>query len=644
MGAGADIGTAIGAGDIEEYLARHTAKGLLRFITCGSVDDGKSSLIGRLLYESKMILEDQFAALRDDSKKVGTRGGEVDFALLVDGLTAEREQGITIDVAYRFFTTDKRKFIVSDTPGHEQYTRNMVTGASTADLAVILIDARKGVLTQTRRHSYLAALLGIRHIVVAVNKMDLVDYSRDIFDKIERDFREFAGRIQLDAITCIPVSAVVGDNVTTRSARTAWYAGKNLLQHLETVEVPDPAAGAAFRMPVQWVNRPNPEFRGFAGLIAGGAVRRGDSLRVLPSGRTTTVARVFTGEGEASVGLAGQSVTLTLADEIDVSRGDVLAAAGAPPAVANQFEATIIWMHDEPLLQGRAYLLKVGTKTVTATVAPIKYRVNVNTLEHLAAKKLELNDIGVCGLELNSPIAFEPYRDSRVLGGFILIDRLTNNTVGAGLLHFALRRAQNVHWQALDVNKVARARLSRQRPCILWFTGLSGAGKSTIANLVEKQLHADGRQTYLLDGDNVRHGLNKDLGFTDQDRVENIRRVAEVARLMVDAGLIVLVSFISPFRSERRMARALVAAGEFMEVFVDTPLALAEARDAKGLYKKARRGELKNFTGIDSPYEAPEDAEIRLDTTQLTPEAAALRVIAQLRETGIIDVDSSFDI
>jgi bifunctional enzyme CysN/CysC len=644
MGAGADIGTAIGAGDIEEYLARHTAKGLLRFITCGSVDDGKSSLIGRLLYESKMILEDQFAALRDDSKKVGTRGGEVDFALLVDGLTAEREQGITIDVAYRFFTTDKRKFIVADTPGHEQYTRNMVTGASTADLAVILIDARKGVLTQTRRHSYLAALLGIRHIVVAVNKMDLVGYSREIFDKIERDFREFAGQIKLEAITCIPVSAVVGDNVTTRSARTAWYAGKSLLEHLETVEVPDPAAGAAFRMPVQWVNRPNPEFRGFAGLIAGGAVRRGDSLRVLPSGRTTTVARVFTGEGEASVGLAGQSVTLTLADEIDVSRGDVLASAGAPPAVANQFEATIIWMHDEPLLQGRAYLLKVGTKTVTATVAPIKYRVNVNTLEHLAAKKLELNDIGVCGLELNSPIAFEPYQDSRVLGGFILIDRLTNNTVGAGLLHFALRRAQNVHWQALDVNKVARARLSRQRPCILWFTGLSGAGKSTIANLVEKQLHADGRQTYLLDGDNVRHGLNKDLGFTDQDRVENIRRVAEVARLMVDAGLIVLVSFISPFRSERRMARALVAAGEFIEVFVDTPLALAEARDAKGLYKKARRGELKNFTGIDSPYEAPEDAEIRLDTTQLTPEAAALRVIAQLRETGIIDVDSSFDI
>ena len=619
-------------------------KTLLRFITCGSVDDGKSSLIGRLLYESKMILEDQFAALKDDSRKVGTRGGDIDFALLVDGLAAEREQGITIDVAYRFFTTAKRKFIVADTPGHEQYTRNMVTGASTADLAVILIDARKGVLTQTRRHSYLAALLGIRHIVVAVNKMDLVGYSQEVFGKISDDYREFARQIKLEAISFIPVSAVAGDNVTSRSIHTAWYAGPALLEHLESVAVEDTAEAAAFRMPVQWVNRPNPEFRGFAGLIASGAVHRGDSLRVLPSGRTSTVARVFTGEGEASEAVAGQSVTLTLTDEVDISRGDVLAAADAPPAVANQFEATIIWMHDEPLLQGRAYLLKVGTKTVTATVSPIKYRVNVNTMEHLAAKKLDLNDIGVCGLELSGAIAFESYVDSRVLGGFILIDRLTNNTVGAGLLHFALRRSQNVHWQALDVNKRGRAQLSHQKPCILWFTGLSGAGKSTIANLVEKQLHAHGRQTYLLDGDNVRHGLNKDLGFTDQDRVENIRRVAEVARLMVDAGLIVMVSFISPFRSERRMARGLVEMGEFIEVFVDTPLRMAEARDAKGLYKKARRGELKNFTGIDSPYEAPEDPEIHLDTTQLTPEAAAARVIAHLHEAGIIDADSSWGI
>jgi bifunctional enzyme CysN/CysC len=634
----------VGAGDIDAYLQRHEDKSLLRFITCGSVDDGKSSLIGRLLYESKMIFEDQFAALRDDSKKVGTRGGEVDFALLVDGLAAEREQGITIDVAYRFFTTEKRKFIVADTPGHVQYTRNMVTGASTADLAVILIDARKGVLTQTRRHSYLAALLGIRHIVVAVNKMDLVDYSQEIFTKIERNYRGFAEQIKLEVITCIPVSAVAGDNVTTRSDRTAWYSGPALLQHLETVEVPDPAQSGAFRMPVQWVNRPNADFRGFAGLIASGVVRRGDALRVLPSGRTSTVARVFSGEGEASSAVAGESVTLTLADEIDVSRGDVLAAADDPPLVANQFEATIVWMHDEPLLQGRSYLLKLATQTVTATVAPIKYRVNVNTLEHLAAKKLDLNDIGVCGLEVSSAIAFESYRDSRVLGGFILIDRFTNNTVGAGLLHFALRRSQNVHWQALDVNKTARARLSHQKPCILWFTGLSGAGKSTIANLVEKQLHADGRQTYLLDGDNVRHGLNKDLGFTDQDRVENIRRVAEVARLMVDAGLIVMVSFISPFRTERRMARALVEAGEFIEVFVDAPLAQAEARDVKGLYKKARRGELKNFTGIDSPYEAPENPELHLDTAQLTPEAAALRVIKYLREAGNIDVNSTWEI
>jgi bifunctional enzyme CysN/CysC len=644
MGSGPAAGMDDIAVGVEKYLARHAAKGLLRFITCGSVDDGKSSLIGRLLYDSKMIFEDQFAALKDDSKKVGTRGGDLDFALLVDGLAAEREQGITIDVAYRFFTTEKRKFIVADTPGHEQYTRNMVTGASTADLAVILVDARKGVLTQTRRHSYLVALLGIRHIVLAVNKMDLVDYSQAVFDKIEADYREFAARIKLDAITCIPVSAVGGDNVTSRSGRTPWYSGPALLEHLETVVLPDAAEGAAFRMPVQWVNRPNAEFRGFSGLISSGVVRRGDALRVLPSGRTSSVARVFTGEGESPMAVAGQSVTLTLSDEIDVSRGDVLAAADGPPEVANQFEATVIWMHDEPLLQGRSYLLKIGTKTVTATVAPIKFRVNVNTMEHLAAKKLDLNDIGVVGLELSSAIAFEAYRESRVLGGFILIDRLTNNTVGAGLLHFALRRSQNVHWQALDVNKRARAELSHQKPCILWFTGLSGAGKSTIANLVEKQLHADGRHTYLLDGDNVRHGLNKDLGFTDQDRVENIRRVAEVARLMVDAGLIVLVSFISPFRSERRMARGLVEAGEFIEVFVDTPLADAEARDAKGLYKKARRGELKNFTGIDSPYEAPENPEIRLDTTVLSPEAAASRIVERLREAGIIDVDLTWEI
>ncbi len=652
------------AGDIAEYLARHAHKGMLRFITCGSVDDGKSSLIGRLLHETKMIFEDQLAALEDDSKRIGTRGGELDFALVVDGLAAEREQGITIDVAYRFFSTDKRKFIVADTPGHEEYTRNMVRGASTADLAVILIDARKGVLTQTRRHSYLAALLGIRQVVLAVNKMDLVDYSQAVFAQIERDYREFAHRINVEAIACIPVSAVAGDNIVARSERTPWYRGPSLLEHLETVSLEGesaaegpPAPGGlapgspapAFRMPVQWVNRPNPEFRGFAGLIAGGNVRVGDAVRALPSGRRSTVARILVGGTDVVEAGAAQSVTLTLTEEIDVSRGDVLCAAEASPAVANQFEATVIWMHDEPLLQGRAYLLKMGTKTVTATVAPIKYRVNVNTLEHLAAKKLDLNDIGVCGLELSSAVAFEPYKVSRVLGGFILIDRLTNNTVGAGLLHFALRRSQNVHWQALDVNKRARALLSHQKPCILWFTGLSGAGKSTIANMVEKRLHADGRQTYLLDGDNVRHGLNKDLGFTDEDRVENIRRVAEVAKLMVDAGLIVLVSFISPFRSERRMARALVEPGEFFEIHVDTSLAAAEARDVKGLYKKARRGELKNFTGIDSPYEPPEAPEVHLDTALLPPEEAASQVIARLREAGIIDVsmgvsDSTWDI
>jgi bifunctional enzyme CysN/CysC len=627
--------------DIDAYLEAQAHKGLLRFITCGSVDDGKSSLIGRLLYESKMIFEDQLAALEDDSKRVGTRGGELDLALLVDGLAAEREQGITIDVAYRFFATDRRKFIVADTPGHEQYTRNMVTGASTADLAVILIDARKGVLTQTRRHSFLVSLLGIRRIVVAVNKMDLADYAEGVFTEIESAYREFAARIDLPEVTCIPVSAVAGDNVVERSARMPWYRGPALLEHLETVALPDAAGGAPFRMPVQWVNRPHAEFRGFAGLIAGGSVRPGDLLRVLPSGRRAEVARVLVGDLDVARAEAGESVTLTFTAEVDVSRGDVLAAADAPPAVANQFEATVIWMHEEPMLQGRAYLLKMGTRTVTATVSPVKYRINVNTLEHLAARKLELNDIGVCGLELSAPVAFEPYRDSRVLGGFILIDRLTHSTVGAGLLHFALRRSQNVHWQALDVNKRARALLSHQQPCILWFTGFSGAGKSTIANLVEKRLHADGRQTYLLDGDNVRHGLNKDLGFTDQDRVENIRRVAEVARLMVDAGLIVLVSFISPFRSERRMARALVEPGEFIEVFVDATLAAAEARDVKGLYKKARRGELKNFTGIDSPYEAPENPEIRLDTGALTAEEGAARVIEHLRQVGVIDGENA---
>jgi bifunctional enzyme CysN/CysC len=623
------------AADIGARLRAHERKSLLRFITCGSVDDGKSTLIGRLLYESQMVFDDQLAQFAADSRKLGTRGGELDFALLVDGLAAEREQGITIDVAYRFFATARRKFIVADTPGHEQYTRNMVTGASTADLAVILIDARKGVLTQTRRHSFLVQLLGITRVVLAVNKMDLVGYQRVTFEAIVADYRAFAARIGIDDITAIPVVAVHGDNVTARGGNMPWYSGATLLEHLESVAVDAAVTARPFRMPVQWVNRPHGDFRGFAGLIASGRIATGERVRVLPSGRESRVARILTADGDLDAALAGQSVTLTLAAEVDVSRGDVLAVADDPPQVADQFEATIVWLHEEPMLQGRAYLMKTGSRTVSATIAPLKHRVNVNTLEHEPAERLELNDIGVCELELDRAIAFEPYAANRTLGGFILIDRLSNNTVGAGLISFALRRSQNVHWQALDVGKPLRARLKGQRACVLWLTGLSGAGKSTIANIVEKQLAASGRHTYLLDGDNVRHGLNKDLGFTAQDRVENIRRVAEVSRLMVDAGLIVLVSFISPFRSERRMARDLFAPGEFLEVFVDTPLAEAERRDVKGLYRKARRGELKNFTGIDSPYEAPEAAEIHIDTTVMTPEQAAASIIARLATLGV---------
>jgi bifunctional enzyme CysN/CysC len=623
------------AADIGARLRAHERKSLLRFITCGSVDDGKSTLIGRLLYESQMVFDDQLAQFAADSRKLGTRGGELDFALLVDGLAAEREQGITIDVAYRFFATARRKFIVADTPGHEQYTRNMVTGASTADLAVILIDARKGVLTQTRRHSFLVQLLGITRVVLAVNKMDLVGYERATFEAIVADYRAFAARIGINDITAIPVVAVHGDNVTARGGNLPWYSGATLLEHLESVAVDAALTARPFRMPVQWVNRPHGDFRGFAGLIASGRIATGERVRVLPSGSESRVARILTADGDLEAALAGQSVTLTLAAEVDVSRGDVLAVADDPPQVADQFEATIVWLHEEPMLQGRAYLMKAGSRTVSATIAPLKHRVNVNTLEHEPAERLELNDIGVCELELDRAIAFEPYAANRTLGGFILIDRLSNNTVGAGLISFALRRSQNVHWQALDVGKPLRARLKGQRACVLWLTGLSGAGKSTIANIVEKQLAASGRHTYLLDGDNVRHGLNKDLGFTAQDRVENIRRVAEVSRLMVDAGLIVLVSFISPFRSERRMARDLFAPGEFLEVFVDTPLAEAERRDVKGLYRKARRGELKNFTGIDSPYEAPEAAEIHIDTTSMTPEEAATSIIARLAALGV---------
>ncbi len=620
------------AEDIDAYLATHQHKTMLRFITCGSVDDGKSTLIGRLLYDSKMIFEDQLAALESDSKKVGTQGAEIDFALLVDGLAAEREQGITIDVAYRFFSTEKRKFIVADCPGHEQYTRNMITGASTADLAVILIDARKGVLTQTRRHTYLCNLIGIRHLVLAVNKMDLVGYDQATFDAIVEDYRAFAESIGIARFTALPISGFKGDNITAPSANTPWYTGPSLIAHLEAVDVDSTADQARpFRMPVQWVNRPNLDFRGFAGLISAGTIRPGDPVRVLPSGKTSTVARIVTLERDLDQAVAGQAVTLTLADEIDCSRGDVLCAADAPPQAADQFEATLVWMADEPLHVGRGYWLKLGTQTVSATVQSPKYTVNVNTLDQLAAKTLDLNAIGVAELATDRPVVFEPYANgngfSKTLGGFILIDKLTNATVGAGMINFSLRRAQNVHWQALDVTRDAHAALKNQKPAVLWFTGLSGSGKSTIANLVEKKLHALGHHTFLLDGDNVRHGLNKDLGFTETDRIENIRRVGEVAKLMTDAGLIVLTAFISPFRAERDMIRSMLPRGEFIEIHVDTPLEVAEARDVKGLYKKARSGELKNFTGIDSPYEVPHLPELRVDTTQEASESAAERIV-----------------
>jgi len=622
--------------DIDEYLRSHQYKSLLRFITCGSVDDGKSTLIGRLLYESHLVFEDHLAALEVDSAKVGTQGGDLDFALLLDGLTAEREQGITIDVAYRFFSTERRKFIVADTPGHEQYTRNMVTGASTADVAVILVDARKGMLTQTRRHSYLVSLLGIKRVVVAINKMDLVDYSHSVYTSIAEDYLEFAARIGLDDVTFIPLSALRGDNIIEPSVHTPWYHGPTLLGYLETVPVDDEVADGPFRMPVQWVNRPNLDFRGFSGRIVGGTIRRGDPIRVLPSGTTSTVDRIVTMDGDLEEAIAGQSVTLTLADEIDASRGDVICAAATPAEVADQFEGHVVWMHEDPMLPGRPYLMKIGARTVGVTLGHPKYRVDINNLDHLAATTLELNEIGVCNVSLDRPIPFDPYADNRDTGGFIIIDKLTNVTVGAGLLHFALRRSHNIHWQDVRVDKDARAAQSNHRPAVVWLTGLSGAGKSTIANIVESKLHTLGVRTYLLDGDNVRHGLNRDLGFTDADRVENIRRIAEVSALMVDAGLVVLVSFISPFRAERRLARDCVDDGEFIEVHVDTPLAVAEERDPKGLYAKARRGELANFTGIDSPYEAPEHPEVRVDTGATTAEEAAEEIVAALRDRGII--------
>lgn len=623
------------AEDIEAYLDQHQNKSMLRFITCGSVDDGKSTLIGRLLYDSKMIFEDQLAALENDSKRVGTQGQEIDFALLVDGLAAEREQGITIDVAYRFFATEKRKFIVADCPGHEQYTRNMVTGASTADCAVILTDARKGVLVQTKRHSFLCHQLGIKNLVLAVNKMDLIGYDQAKFDAIVADYRAFADSIGIEDFTVIPISGLAGDNITTRSDHTPWYDGPVLIDHLETMEVNNTASQAKpFRMPVQWVNRPNLDFRGFSGLIATGAVKPGDELRSLPSGKTSKVKSIVTMDGDLDRAVAGQSVTITLEDEIDCSRGDVLATADAPPEVADQFESTLVWMDDEPLVAGRGYWLKLGTQMVSATVAEPKYEIDVNNPSgsgsHLASQRLHLNQIGVCEITTDRRVVFEPYTDNRTLGGYILIDKITNRTVAAGMLHFSLRRSQNVHWQPTDITREHHAGMKNQTPRVLWFTGLSGSGKSTIANEVEKKLALMNRHTFLLDGDNVRHGLNKDLGFTESDRIENIRRIGEVAKLMTDAGLIVLTAFISPFRADRQLVRDMITGGEFIEIHVDTPLEVAEARDVKGLYKKAREGKLKNFTGIDSPYEAPEDPEIRVNTVDMSPEEAADFIIGKI--------------
>jgi bifunctional enzyme CysN/CysC len=628
-----DMTTHAGA-QVAAYLQQHETKSLLRFITCGSVDDGKSTLIGRLLHDTKLLLDDQVAALEADSRRHGTQGDEIDFALLVDGLAAEREQGITIDVAYRFFGTDKRKFIVADCPGHEQYTRNMATGASTADLAVVLVDARKGLLTQTRRHSYIVSLLGIKHVLLAVNKMDLVGYDEAVFNDIVAGYRELAATLGIPGVTCIPLSALKGDNMLERSPATPWYRGATLLEHLEDVQVEHDVRDTGFRMPVQWVCRPDQDFRGFAGTIVAGSIAPGAEIAVLPSGQRSRVARIVTADGDLARAGAGQAVTLTLADEIDASRGDVIASANNPPEVADQFAAHLLWLGEHQLLPGRPYWLKIGARTVGATITEIKHKVDVNTQEELAAKSLELNEVAQVNLYLDQPVPFEAYADNHALGAFILVDRQSNATVAAGTLDFALRRAGNIHWQHVDVDKAARARIKHQQPRCVWFTGLSGSGKSTIANLVEKKLLAMGQHTYLLDGDNVRHGLNKDLGFTDEDRVENIRRVAEVARLMVDAGLIVLVSFISPFRAERRMAREMFAEGEFMEVFVDTPLAVAEQRDIKGLYAKARAGEIRNFTGIDSPYERPENPEAVVDTTAASAEALAERLVQQLLHGG----------
>ena len=619
--------------DIDSYLKSHEEKSLLRFITCGSVDDGKSTLIGRMLYESQMLFDDQLSALKNDSKKLGTQGDEIDFALLVDGLAAEREQGITIDVAYRFFSTDKRKYIVADTPGHEEYTRNMATGASTADVAIILIDAKQGVLTQTRRHSFIVSMVGVKKVLLAVNKLDLVDYSEDVYRQIVSDYSDFAeSALNIESITAVPISALLGDNVVERSENTPWYNGKTIMQYLENIEVQNQRKQASFRMPVQWVNRPNPNFRGFSGLIASGETKIGDKVRLHPGGKESTIESIVTWKGELQQASAGQSVTITLNDEIDVSRGDIIATPTDPCGESDQFQSRILWMSADAMIPGRQYIFKSNTQFATLTLGKLKHRIEVNTLDHLPAKTLELNEIGVCNISLDKRIAYDSYDNNQTLGGFIVIDRLTNNTVGMGLIDFALHRSENIHWQKMDVSKESRAEQKSQTPKIIWFTGLSGSGKSSIANILEKKLQALGKHTITLDGDNMRHGLNRDLGFTAADRVENIRRVGEVAKLMVNSGLICITSFISPFESERKMARSLVSENEFIEVFIDTPLSVCEERDVKGLYAKARSGQIPNFTGISSPYESPEKPEIRIDTTKLSAEAAANQIIEFILE------------
>lgn len=616
------------ATDIESYLKSHEEKSLLRFITCGSVDDGKSTLIGRMLYESHMLFDDQLSSLKADSKKVGTQGEEIDFALLVDGLAAEREQGITIDVAYRFFSTDKRKYIVADTPGHEEYTRNMATGASTADVAIILVDAEQGVLTQTRRHSFIVSMVGVKKVLLAINKLDLVNYSEEIYDKIVSDYQDFAQTaLDIDSITSIPISALIGDNVVKKSENTPWYNGQTIMEYLETVEISNQKTLQSFRMPVQWVNRPNSNFRGFSGLISSGKINSGDKIRILPGGQTSTIKSIVTWGGNLATAKAGQSVTIILDDEIDVSRGDVITISEDPCSEADQFQARILWMNENPMMPGRQYLLKSNSQSAMLTLGRLKHRIDVNTLDHLPAKTLELNEIGVCNISLDKRIAFDSYEKNQTMGGFIVIDRLSNNTVGMGLIDFALRRSENIHWQKMDVSQESRAEQKSQVPKIIWFTGLSGSGKSSIANILEKKLQSLGRHTITLDGDNIRHGINRDLGFTDADRVENIRRVGEVAKLMLNSGLICITSFISPFESERKMVRSLVSENEFIEVFVDTPLSVCEQRDVKGLYAKARSGEIPNFTGISSPFEKPINPEIRIDTLNISAEEAADQII-----------------